>query len=236
MTLPDDALLLAQLAERLTEAGLSIRGLVLTEAQEPVFEAAGQATEGTLVLVGHSGSSLWPVFSQSAEYQDGLPDPLDRWSRRLGNALATEFHATVLFPFDGPPWLPFLDWVQRAGVTHASPTGLAIDPDAGLWHALRFALWFDRPWSLPSPQAKASPCHTCQTQPCLNTCPVGAFTDDGYLVEKCLDYLSEHPHCDCLQRGCLARHACPVGQEYAYAPEHAAFHMQAFLRDQRGKV
>ncbi len=29
--------------------------------------------------------------------------------------------------------------------------------------------------------------------------------------------------------GCRARRACPVGREYFYDPEQAAFHMRAFL-------
>jgi hypothetical protein len=33
-----------------------------------------------------------------------------------------------------------------------------------------------------------------------------------------------------MQSGCLARQACPVGVEYRYEPEHAAFHMQAFAQ------
>jgi epoxyqueuosine reductase len=43
-----------------------------------------------LLLVGNGGSSFWPVFSQSPEFQDGLADSLDRWSRRVGDALADE--------------------------------------------------------------------------------------------------------------------------------------------------
>jgi hypothetical protein len=38
-----------------------------------------------------------------------------------------------------------------------------------------------------------------------------------------------------MSRGCLARHACPVGQGFAYAPAQAEFHMRAF-RAARGKV
>ena len=232
MTLPNDAQMLAELTARLGQLGLSIRGKVLTEAGESLGGERQAIGEGTLILVGHTGSSLWPVFSASAEYQDDLADPLDRWSQRIGDALAGEFHAEALYPFDGPPWHPFLEWTQRAGTTFPSPTGLAIDPQAGLWHALRFALWFDRPLSLPNAQAISSPCHTCAERPCLSTCPVNAFSEEGYKVDACVEYLRQDPECACLQRGCLARHACPVGQTYAYQPQHAAFHMQAFASAQ----
>jgi hypothetical protein len=33
--------------------------------------------------------------------------------------------------------------------------------------------------------------------------------------------------------GCLARHACPIGRGYRYAPAQARFHMLSFLRNHR---
>jgi hypothetical protein len=33
--------------------------------------------------------------------------------------------------------------------------------------------------------------------------------------------------------GCLARHACPVGQGFAYAPAQARFFMRAFRESRR---
>lgn len=35
---------------------------------------------------------------------------------------------------------------------------------------------------------------------------------------------------DCLDFGCRARHACPVGRDYRYAPNLAQFHMEAFYK------
>jgi hypothetical protein len=34
-----------------------------------------------------------------------------------------------------------------------------------------------------------------------------------------------------MEFACLARHACPVGRDYRYAPAQARFHMQSFLRN-----
>jgi hypothetical protein len=31
--------------------------------------------------------------------------------------------------------------------------------------------------------------------------------------------------------GCRARRACPVGRDYRYAPDQAAFHMRPFRRN-----
>ncbi|MDO6462067.1 hypothetical protein Q4485_15250 [Granulosicoccaceae sp. 1_MG-2023] len=205
-----------------------------TAAGETIDGATAAPAGGTLILAGHAGSTLWPVFSQSPEYHDRRPDPLDRWSRRIGKHIAAACGAQAVFPFDGPPWSPFLSWVQRAGTTFSSPIGLSIDPHAGLWHALRFALWFDRTLPLPEAQASTPPCQQCRSRACLSACPVGAFTGTEYRVEDCTDYLRRHPDSACMQRGCLARHGCPVGQNHAYQPAHAAFHMQAFLRSQTG--
>jgi hypothetical protein len=34
----------------------------------------------------------------------------------------------------------------------------------------------------------------------------------------------------CREGGCLARRACPVGDEFRYLPAQARFHTEAFLR------
>jgi len=66
------------------------------------------------VLVGFVGSENWPAFAASPEAADGAPDPLDRWSSRLITAIAGSVGASPLFPFGGPPFLPFQRWAQRA--------------------------------------------------------------------------------------------------------------------------
>ena len=81
---------------------------------------------GTLVLVGFTGTTNWQHFKHSPEASDGAPDPLDRWSQRVITALAEELHAKALFPFQGPPWLPFLKWAQKAESVHPSPLGMLI--------------------------------------------------------------------------------------------------------------
>ena len=71
--------------------------------------------------------------------------------------LGQRFGATPLFPFDGPPWLPFQRWAARAEPLHASPIGPYIHPRHGLWHAWRGALAFERELELPSHEAGDSP-------------------------------------------------------------------------------
>jgi epoxyqueuosine reductase QueG len=208
---------LPELKNRLKANGLLVHGWLESEGQ-------------TLLLVGNAGSHLWPVFSSSSEYHDKLPDPLDRWSRRIGVELAKEIDAKVIFPFDGPPYLPFLDWASKAGISFQSPVAMFIHPKYGLWHAFRFALPVHEPFaSLPVDTKPESPCITCIDQPCLDTCPVDAFGEDGYQLDRCVGYLHGNPDSTCVAAGCSARRACPVGRDFTYRPEQAQFHMAAFI-------
>ncbi|MEI9982759.1 MAG: hypothetical protein WDN69_05835 [Aliidongia sp.] len=85
----------------------------------------------TLALLGFVGREGWPEFAGSAEARDGVPDPLDRWSRRIIGRLAERHGAAAFFPFGGPPFLPFGAWAKRTEPVHPSPLGLLIHPDWG---------------------------------------------------------------------------------------------------------
>ena len=98
-----------------------------------------------------------------------------------------------------------------------------------MWHAYRGALLFAERLKLPEQRSAPSPCESCPDKPCLNTCPVGAFTPGGYDVAGCRAHIGKPEGSDCLGFGCLARRACPVGQDYLYEPAQARFHMQKFL-------
>jgi hypothetical protein len=187
----------------------------------------------TLVLVGFTGRENWAGFASSPEASDGRPDPLDRWSRRIIGAIAAAFGATAIFPFDGPPWAPFQRWAQQAEPVYPSPLGMLIHPDWGLWHSWRGALAFRQRLELPAPDRRASPCESCADKPCLTACPAGAFTPHGYAVAACVTHLDGSQGSDCMDQGCRARHACPVGAQHRYAPDQAGFHMQAFRKAQR---
>ncbi len=207
--------------------GLKLRGVVALNQDEILNY--GFVEYASVALVGNIGSSLWPLFSQSAEFADGNADPLDRWSLRVAEELAPGLNAKPVFPFKGPPYLPFQQWAKRAEALQQSPLGLMIHPQYGLWHAYRFALLMPEPVEvLPVPYD--SPCLSCQDQPCLNTCPVAAITASGYNVDSCADYLNLNPEADCFQHGCMARYQCPVGQEFRYLDKQSQFHLKAFSK------
>jgi hypothetical protein len=79
-----------------------------------------------------------------------------------------------------------------------------------------------------APQFETGLCATCSGQPCLSACPVGAYSTAGFDLAACATHLHTEAGQPCMQAGCLARRACPVGAEHRYRPEHAAFHMRAF--------
>ena len=114
-----------------------------------------------------------------------------------------------------------------------SPLGLNIHPTYGLWHAYRAALLFPVAFDLPTPSAGAHPCESCAGRPCLSACPVSAFDGKSYDVPACFKHIATPDGTPCMTQGCLARHACPVGQGFAYASAQAEFHMRAFLAARR---
>jgi ferredoxin len=213
----------------IARTGLVPRGAFLLSDDERRGELAEVRT---IVLAGMAGRDGWSAFAASPEAADGADHPLDRWSRRVIEALARDLGATALFPFGGPPFWPFQQWARRSEPVYPSPIGLLIHPAYGLWHSYRGALGFRQALDVPEVAAARSPCESCRERPCLNACPVGAFSSAGYDVAACAGHLERPAGADCMSAGCRARRACPVGAEHAYGEEQANFSMRAFLRAQ----
>ncbi|MFC6855421.1 ferredoxin [Marivibrio halodurans] len=214
---------LAALAHALAPKGLIARGGFHPTAEDGLDAA-------TVVMIGNAGPALWRVFEGVAA-RDTDPHPMDRWTRAVMEDVAALFGARALYPFGGPPYHPFQRWAMRAEAVHPSPLGLLIHPDYGLWHAYRAALLFRERLALPPRDRRPSPCESCVARPCLSTCPVGAFdAETGYDVPACTAHIRSPAGTDCLDRGCRARHACPVGSTFTYDDAQSAFHMGAFER------
>ena len=222
-------LTLSNVRTAIESRGLSYRGAFHPAADD----LPNDSDVGTLVLVGFTGHTNWRHFKDSPEAGDGKPDPLDRWSLRVIGALADELGAAALFPFEGPPWLPFIQWAQKAEPVHPSPIGVLIHPDWGLWHSWRGALAFQERIELPPPDRRPRPCDTCVKKPCLTACPVNAFTPNGYDVAACVAHIDSPRGVDCMEEGCRARRACPVGREHMYSPDQARHSMRAFRAAQK---
>ena len=202
-------------------------GLTATGAFAPGPEDGAPDAARTLVLLGYGGPDLWARFSASPEFGDGAPHPLDRWSRRVIDAMAAALGAIALYPFGGPPHQPFIRWTYAAEPIHQSKLGMSIHDRYGLWSGWRGALAFEAEFEVPRVVRGAHPCPTCAA-PCRSACPVNAFSDHGYDAAACRAHLNAPEGGPCRASGCIARRACPVGAGLAQSAEQAAFHLEAF--------
>ena len=231
----------SRVVECAAEFGLTVRGAFHAKATDDIPDGPNAACAKSMVLLGNAGPGMWEHFCRSPEFSLS-PNPLDRWSERVVGKVAEDLGGWALFPFGGPPFLPFVRWASRAEGLGGSPIGPLVHPQYGLWHAYRGAVALDRMLAdidgeslaqiSPSSDADGGgehPCDQCEEKPCTTRCPVGAFSPKGYDTVACAKHLGSDAGAQCLYGGCLARHACPVGQDYAYAPAQAEFHMRAFI-------
>ena len=196
----------------LKEAGLQVLGGVREDGS-------------TLFLIGPDGADFWRRLLSSPEFQDGMPDPVDRYSTRILSAIAGNIGAEALFPFGGPPYQPFLSWAVACKRCFVSPAHFLVHADQGLFTSFRGALRLQGCHPVPPPAP--NPCLTCAQKPCLSACPVGAVEKENYNVDACHVFLDSEAGADCMARGCAVRRACPIGQ--AERPEgQSAFHMRYF--------
>ncbi|AYG59463.1 4Fe-4S dicluster domain-containing protein [Rhizobium jaguaris] len=223
------SVIVSELRAALAPHGVFVRGIVSFGEREGPSLADGMPAR-SVILLGNIGGSIWQPFSRWRQSPEniGRSDPLDDWSKAIIGPLAAAFGATAYFPSD-PPWQPFQRWAMRAEGLKASPLGILIHPDYGLWHGYRGALGFadlieeDRAGTVI-----AHPCDYCAEKPCLTTCPVDAVTCADFDVAACRSHLRTNAgKIGCMAAGCLARNACPVGSAYRYSTAQLAFHMAA---------
>lgn len=206
------------MALHLEGTGLALLGRCPLEVSDGLHHQGG-----SLALLGPDEPCFWPLFTDAPEYRDGQPDPMDRWSRRVIDALAADAGGVGYYPFGGAPFHPFYSWALRTGAAWASPIGFLVHETAGLFASYRGAIWLPEVYV---PTTGTKPCLTCDA-PCKTACPVGAFSD-GYDVSICKTHVQSPQGVQCLTTGCAARRACPVGANRRI-PAQSAFHMEAFL-------
>ncbi|WP_421925794.1 hypothetical protein [Neoaquamicrobium sediminum] len=220
--------LLNQIASDLASHGLILRGGFSFEADEERAAGLSGAPARSVLLVGNAGAGYWRHFSLWRETQPvNLPNPLDTWSRLVIGEVADHVGAGLIMPNDRP-FQPFQQWAIRAEGLAPSPLGLLMHPVYGLWHAYRGALLLGRELAFPSLEKLIHPCDLCDGKPCLNACPVGAFSAAGFDYPGCVAHVRGRTGQPCRGTGCLARNACPIGAEWRYPAAVQAFHQAAF--------
>jgi hypothetical protein len=220
---PADALTLDRIAAILSPHRLDILGGFHPRPEE---DGLPRGTR-TLLLLGPAEPGFWAHLQAQPEWQDGLPDPVDRWSRRAIGRIACDLGAKALFPFGGPPYHPFYQWALRTGRVWDSPVRLLVHAGQGLMVSFRGALALKE--ALEVPPSLSRPCDLCPA-PCRHACPPGALTRAGYDLAACHAWLDRPEGQDCMTGGCLVRRACPLSQTYARLPEQSAYHMGQFHR------
>lgn len=206
------------------ERAATARHLVLLGAFHPSAEDALPGVE-TLVLIGPREPGSWHDIQASEEW--GSTDPVDTWSRRVIGTWAEALEAEAFYPFDGPPWHPFIAWAKKTGRFHTSPVGMLVHDEAGLFVSFRGAIGVRT--RLKDPTERRNPCDSCQNRPCQSACPVDALKGDAYAVDLCKSHIQTSAGLDCRKTGCRARRACPVSQGWGRTASQSAYHMQRFL-------
>ncbi|WP_167449145.1 4Fe-4S dicluster domain-containing protein [Mesorhizobium hawassense] len=222
--------LVEEIAAALAAQGLIPRGGFRFAGDEAAPTGASGGAAISVLLVGQAGVAPWSHFQHWLERQH-LPivNPLDTWSREVIGTVAKNFGARAVSPSDRP-YLPFQQWAMRAEGLKPSPLGILMHPKYGLWHAYRAALLFEDEIALPVADAAIHLCDACVEKPCLKSCPVDAYSGQGFAHEACLDHVRGPHGSPCRIGGCLDRNACPYGTSYRYPPEAQAFHMAAFAK------
>jgi epoxyqueuosine reductase len=214
------ALPLSDIAARAAERHLEVLGGFQTEGEPDLPKGTR-----TMLMLGPLQPGFWAAVTASDHW--GGPDPVDRWSRAEVGRLACDLGGKALFPFGGPPWLPFYSWAIRSGSVWESPVRLLMHGTQGLWVSFRGALALREVVDLPAPPPR--PCDTCAA-PCLTACPVGALGAKGYDVPACHAFLDRPEGRDCMDGGCRVRGSCPVSQSHARLAQQSAYHMRQFHR------
>jgi ferredoxin len=206
--------------------GIFLRGIVEFDRDGPEIAAGRRAS--TVILLGNIGGSIWPAFNKwRAGRGQKVTNPLDTWSTEVIRPLAESLGGRSYFPSE-KPWQPFQQWAMRAEGLKPSPLGVLIHPDYGLWHGYRGAIGFGAKIGILTTPANHHPCDSCLEKPCLTRCPVDAVKPTSFDVPACRSHIhSPVGRGGCMQTGCIARNACPVGADYRYLEAQMQFHMAA---------
>jgi ferredoxin len=180
-----------------------------------------------LVLLGQAGTRLWDYIQGTDSDSD---HPFDEVSQRLAQRFVDDYLGAsnwqVVYP--GPALLPLGRLAELAGWGKASPLGLTINDEYGLWLAHRVAFLVDAPLPATEPAAFPHPCDSCIGQPCIGACPVGAIdARAGFDIATCSEFRVRADSICAYQ--CLARLACPVGAGYRYGPAQMTHHYASGL-------
>lgn len=218
----------------LAEQGLSLQAvwdidtLPADVLQGLCLSAAERASWRQLVLIGHHGRAFWEALQRRGMHGS---DPVDTFVaecvRRWMAASLPGHRWWLVFPGERPVGLQRLG--ELAGWHQPSPFRVGVDAEWGSWFAYRAVLLTDTALPVTPRRQQSSPCLSCSAQPCVAACPAGALVAGrpevaaaGFGLRACIDHRLR-PASPCQDR-CLARLACPVGEQARYSEAQIAYH------------
>ena len=173
-----------------------------------------------LLLIGHRGRLLWQQVQQA---QPADTDPIDSFTQTqveawLQRRLPGVRHAWV-YPGAGMIGLQHLG--ALAGWHHPSPFMVGVHAAWGSWFAYRAVLLLDADLPPTPPLTDPAPCPSFASRACVAACPADALRN-GFDLQACITHRLQ-PDSSCAAR-CLARNACPLGEDGRYSDEQIAYH------------
>lgn len=184
------------------------------------------------VMLGAGGRLLW---QQSGGDLTDRDHPLDTFSVNAADRVVTEYwgggEVEILYPGSLP--VPLQQLGVFAGWSHVSPLGIGINTGFGTWFAYRALFALDGPLQETVPLAsQGAPCDRCVEKPCQSACPAGAVRlEKSFDLDRCVSHRLKSAS-SCADR-CLARLACPVGQDWRYDEDQLVYHGQRSLASLR---
>jgi len=232
--------------ERGAPFGLNLVGAIPTDryngAVPPHLQThAIDANARSIIVIGNGGGYFWNVYRrrlQADPQWERRHDPLDDFTRDVVEreiVLPLSAHGwrfAVVYPFvNSGQTLHFMELGRLAGIGGPSLLGVLIHPIYGPWIALRAALLMDQMLDQPGDALGFDPCPGCIPRSCIPACPVGAISDSGWDVMKCLKHRVEAAP-DCTD-GCYSRLRCVVGPQHRYPDDEIRHHQGRALRSMR---
>lgn len=184
--------------------------------------------------------SLGTTFAEQTAYDSpAAQNPFDERAVALLEPLLAHLRifdarAQVVYPSNSSS-INLMSWLTAARIQYPSLLGIGLRPDCGTFFAVRAAIETRLPeegrvWlaqRFPQLPSAASPCDTCEEQPCRSACPAAAVADP-FNLERCISHrLIEASSC---AHSCSARLACPVGAGSRYSVAQTRYHYDVSLR------
>lgn len=209
---------------------------------QPVFSQRGSTQSGltqsdethtvpdryrNILLIGNAGRKIWQAMPREYLQRD---NPVDEYTVDRVNDIFDQYLPAgswqFLFPQSPPGVQISLQALgSLAGWHHASPLGIGINEQYGLWFAYRAVLVIESDLVGYDQHEKLrgeSPCLSCDAAPCLSRCPAQALTRDSNPdLSACVTH-RVLPKSDCAST-CLARMACPIAPQYKYSDDQVAY-------------